>query len=300
MTLHMLARRTFIRIGAMGAVVAATAAFGATGVAAAQGSSKVVLIVMENKPFAKIIGNRDAPYINSLAGQGELFTQYTGMAGSKSDYLAMTSGMTRVASTRQPNLFQSADASSGAATWVSFQESMTGNCGALSPAKVPGTTVPLYQVGHDPAYQFRHDDTCTSHDVPMTASNFDPSNLPSFSFVTPNDCDDMHTFPANSQPCPAYYGLNGGVNAIQMGDDWLSAVVPQLLAQPGVTVVLTWDEGNSKDERVVTLEAGAGITPGSKDSTAYNHYSLEAGLYAALGLGPAPANGASVTPLPIP
>ena len=48
------------------------------------------------------------------------------------------------------------------------------------------------------------------------------------------------------------------------------------------------------------LELGAGVTSGSTDGTAYNHYGLEAGLYNTFGLGTAPNNGATATPLPIP
>src|SRR5207237_1380533 len=52
-------------------------------------------------------------------------------------------------------------------------------------------------------------------------------------------------------------------------------------------------------EHVVAVEAGAGVTPGSTDGTAYTHYGLEAGLYRYFGLGTAPGNGATATPLPI-
>ena len=48
------------------------------------------------------------------------------------------------------------------------------------------------------------------------------------------------------------------------------------------------------------LELGAGVTSGSTDGTAYNHYGLEAGLYNTFALGTAPNNGATATPLPIP
>ena len=84
-----------------------------------------------------------------------------------------------------------------------------------------------------------------------------------------------------------------------MGDNWLRAVVPQLLAQPDMTVLITFDEGSAKNEQVLMLELGAGVTAGT-NGTAFNHYGLEAGLYNAFGLGTAPGNGATATPLPIP
>ena len=88
-----------------------------------------------------------------------------------------------------------------------------------------------------------------------------------------------------------------------MGDNWLATVVPPLLAQPNVTVLITWDEGSmstTPPEHLVAVEAGAGVVAGSTDGTAYTHYGLEAGLYRYFGLGAAPNNGATATPLPIP
>ena len=74
-----------------------------------------------------------------------------------------------------------------------------------------------------------------------------------------------------------------------------------MLAQPNVTVLITWDEGvEGQGEHITTLLAGAGVTPGSTDGTLYDHYSLEAGLYKYFGLGVAPGMGATATPLPIP
>ena len=47
-------------------------------------------------------------------------------------------------------------------------------------------------------------------------------------------------------------------------------VVPQLLAQPNVTVLITFDEGGlDQGEHIATLLVGAGVTPGSTDNTLY-------------------------------
>ena len=116
----------------------------------------------------------------------------------------------------------------------------------------------------------------------------------------------MHTTVAAGQTCPAFFGPNSGTSPTNMADNWMSQVIPSLLAQPNVTVLLTWDEYDSNTganglwEHVVTLEVGAGVTAGGIDGNAYSHYSLEAGLYKYFGLGTAPNNGATATPLPIP
>jgi IPT/TIG domain len=273
------------------------------GVAAAQ-SGKLVVIVEENEAYDSIVGNSQAPYLNQLIAQGKLFTNYTAVAsGSTPDYLAMTSGLTTALSPPSPNIFQAIDGMGGALAWKEFMESMPGNCAQGTSANIPGTTVPLYTASHDPDYQYRASTTCSANDVPMATSTFNPASLPAFSYIVPNQCDDMHTLPGNGAACPAYFGSNSGTSLITMGDNWLATVVPQLLAQPGVTVVITWDEGTTSStppEHIVALEAGAGVSAGSTDGTAYNHYGLEAGLYNYFGVGPAPNNGATATPLPIP
>jgi hypothetical protein len=293
------------RLGFLGCLLLGISlAFPLQGAAAAQ-PGKLVVIVMENETYDSIAGNSEAPYLNQLIAQGQLFTDYAAVAsGSNPNYLGMTSGLTSALSPPSPNVFQAIDASGGAVTWKEFMESMPGNCASGTRTMVPGTTVPLYTSDHDPDYKYRANSTCSTNDVPMTASTFNPASLPSLSYVVPNECDDMHTLPANGQACPAYFGSNTGTSLINMGDNWLATVVPQLLAQPNVTVLITWDEGRgttTPPQHVVAVEAGAGVTPGSRDGTAYNHYSLEAGLYRHFGLGCAPNGGAPPQPpLPIP
>ena len=268
--------------------------------AQADARSKVAVIVMENKAYSKIVGSANAPYTNSVIPQGQLFTNYFAVInGSLHNYLAMTSGLTAKQKPPQPNVFQAIDGTGGSVTWTELEESMTGNCGAGSAGDVPGTTQPLYSRGHDPAYQYRGNSSCSQHDVPLTTATFNPAALPSFSYIVPNECNDMHTLPKSGQACPAFYGSNTATNTVTMGDNWLRTVVPQLLAQPDVTVLITFDEGSSKNEQVLMLELGAGVTAGT-NGTAFNHYGLEAGLYNAFGLGTAPGNGATATPLPIP
>jgi hypothetical protein len=295
--------RTLGRIGGCLLIAAAGLAVPLQGVAQAQ-AGKLVVIVMENETYANIVGNPQAPYLNQLIAQGRLFTNYAGVAnGSNPNYLAMTSGLTLAQSPPAPNIFQAIDGSGGALAWKEFMESMPGNCAQGTRVDVPGTSVPLYTADHDPDYQYRSSTSCAANDVPMTSSTFNPANLPDLSYVVPNECDDMHTLPGSGQACPAYFGSNPGTSLVNMGDNWLASVVPSLLAQPNVTVLITWDEGSmstTPPEHVMAVEAGAGVTPGSTDGTAYTHYGLEAGLYGYFGLGTAPGYGATATPLPIP
>ena len=263
--------------------------------------NKLVTIVFENESHPSISGSADAPYMNQLIANGELFTNYFAVDtdGSFPNYLAMTSGNT-AATAFSPNIFGAIDASGGALTWKEYMESMPSNCGGGTSANVPGTTDTLYTADHDPALNFSPNVSCATNDVPLDSS-FNPANLPDFSYIIPNECNDMHTLPTGGQACPSYYGSNTGTDVVNMGDNWLKHVVPQLLAQPNVTVLITFDEGGlDQGEHIATLLVGAGVTPGSTDNTLYDHYSLEAGLYQYFGLGVAPGLGATATPLPIP
>ena len=56
----------------------------------------IVVVMEENHGYSQIIGNSDAPYINSLAAAGTLFTNYRGVGHpSAPNYLALFSGSTQ-------------------------------------------------------------------------------------------------------------------------------------------------------------------------------------------------------------
>jgi hypothetical protein len=56
----------------------------------------IVVAMMENHTFARIIGNAEAPYINSLVSQGRLFSKFTAVAHpSEPNYFAVYSGSTQ-------------------------------------------------------------------------------------------------------------------------------------------------------------------------------------------------------------
>ena len=260
------------------------------------GTPKVVVIVLENKQYSNIVGNPSAPYLNSLIGQGLLFTDYHAQVmGSAPNYRAMTAGTTGMAPLAD-NIFRAFDQASR--TWTEFEESMTGNCGITDHQHVPGSTDLLYTTGHDPAFLYKGNESCTTNDVPLT-DDLQLESLPEFTYIVPNECDDMHTY-AKTGPCPAYFGPVNGTNFIAMGDQWLAHVVPVLLGDPGATVIITFDEGiEATAQLIYTVEVGAGVTPGTIDAAPHDHYGLLAGLYDFYGLGPAPNGAATATPLPI-
>jgi hypothetical protein len=138
-------------------------------------------------------------------------------------------------------------------SWKAYEEGMPSNC-SVAP------TSGRYYVRHNPAPYFSDlrmkgqlgGNTCASDDVsfpnttcdgtsctPATSSNVlanDLANntLPTFSFVTPNFCDDMHT------KCKPY------TSRVTNGDQWLAAWLPMIIASPayqgGTTAVfIMWE-----------------------------------------------------------
>ena len=235
----------------------------------------VVVIVEENISYGGIIGSGFAPYINSLADQCGLATNYHNTTHSSlPNYLAMTSGMPfsalipfasdclpRRCTTSAPSIFNQTFAKS-------YEESMPSNCDR----KNTGSYAPQ----HNPAVYYRGYSSCASNDVPFSKLLPDFSKratAPSFAFVTPNPCSDMYE-------C-----------AIWQGDNWLKKNLTALLATPvyksgNTVVVLTWDEGepasvencstNTSDQgcHVATIVIAPSVKPGIKVSTLYNHYSV--------------------------
>lgn len=273
----------------------------ASGAAGGGGQSPVVVIVLENHSYASIVGNPKAPFINgTLIAHGLLEQQYSSVyPNSGENYLAMTAGITdSTPPPSTPNLFASLPSS---LPWRAFEESMPSTCYTKtnSPALVPGTATPLYTKGHNPAVRFDTvtDTSLCANDVPLDAAHFDPANLPSFSYVVPNQCNDMHTMPTTGS-CPRWDGgTDTGGDPVAIGDAWLAKFVP--LVAGSATVVVTWDEGSGGSQRVPTVLYGLGVAHGV-DQTTYNHFSLEAGLYRHFGVSPAPGQGAGAVPLPIP
>ena len=105
-----------------------------------------------------------------------------------------------------------------------------------------------------------------------------------FSYVVPNDNDDMHTGSSKTAQ-------------ITSGDAWLAANVPAMLAN-GARVIVTWDEGTRSNEHIATIAVGAGVAKGATDGTAYTHFGLLAGLEDAFGV-PLVNSAVGATPFPI-
>ncbi|MBE1608058.1 alkaline phosphatase family protein [Actinopolymorpha pittospori] len=222
----------------------------------------MIWILMENKSYFQVIGSPEAPYINKLARQCGLAANYWAIAHpSLPNYIALTSGgaqgVTDDASPSRHRLDVPSIFSQVGVDWRSLNESMRTNCQQTNDA--------LYAVRHNPAAYYtniRH--VCATRDVPLTAH---PELDARFTFVTPNICHDMHSV------CP------GSRSELRTGDAFLSRIVPKLVDSPeyrsGRTAIfLTWDEGGSGPNHVVTEVIAPTVVPGTRSHVRFTHYSL--------------------------
>ncbi len=224
---------------------------------AADPGRKVMIIAEENHGYRQIIGSPAAPYLNELAagyGTATAFDAgYPAQCPSLAAYILMTSGSTAgICDDKDPkahpltgdNVFQQVDASGR--QWRDYAEAAPGNCVL--------TGHDTYLVRHVPATYYRTErDECRRWAVPLgsrtTGALHDDvaaGELPAFSFVSPDACDDMHGAPSCSG------------DLVAGGDRWLRTWLPQIMAGPDyragrLTVIITWDEGTATSNHIPTL-----------------------------------------------
>ena len=110
---------------------------------------------------------------------------------------------------------------------------------------------------------------------PRCASDLASGDVASYSFISPNLCNDMH----GATGCPQS-------NVRRAGDDWLAANLPPLIdfvnANGGV-IFITWEEGEHT-ETMPFLAVGPSVKQGYTGAVPYTHSSLLKTVEELLGL----------------
>ena len=239
--------------------------------------ARVVVVVEENHSADAIIGNKAAPFINSLADGGALMSQSFGVTHpSQPNYLALFAGDTFgvTANTCPLNLGAAPNLASGlfnaGYTFGGFAEGLPA---AGSPVCAAGG----YARKHAPWTNFTN--VPPSASMPMSA--FDIGALPTVSFVVPSLADDMH---------------DGSVAA---GDAWLQAHLSgyaNWAKANNSLLIVTWDEDDdSADNRIATVFYGAGVKPGVYGQT-ISHYNVLSTIQEIYGL---PKTGLAASAPPV-
>jgi hypothetical protein len=251
-----------------------------TGPPSASAPSHIVVIVMENKEGADVLGSRKSPFLNALTRRYGVATQSYGVTHpSLPNYLALTSGSTHGISSdctgcgvAGPDL--AGQLARAGITWSAYLEGFPGRC-------FRGPSAGAYAKKHNPFAYYgdvvRSPGLCSRLvGFGSLTSDLRTGRLPTFVWITPNLCNDTHD-------C-----------GITTGDRFLARTVPTLLRQigPHGFLVITWDEGRSNRSccgvahggHIATLVAGPDVIPGGRMRTPIDHYGVLATIERALSL----------------
>jgi hypothetical protein len=253
----------------------------------------VFTIVMENKSRGDILGNKDAPFINSLAQQNAVAAGYhdSYVHPSEPNYLEMVAGENfGVLDDDDPSSHHIISSSHIAdqlelqgMSWKAYEESMG------TPCRLDGAYP--YEPKHNPfiffndingwdGQKFNPSPRCTDHVVDYSQFDADLSSgkLPKYVFITPNMVDDTHD------------------GSVAQGDAWLAHEVPKILGSPefnnGGVLFLTWDEGSgfpqADDPAMIVISPHA--KKGFVSQTPYDASSYLKTVQKILGLQSLPCN----------
>lgn len=187
------------------------------------------------------------------------------------------------------------------------------------------SVVQLYAVKHNPFAYFKSvQDGYQDNNSLKNVAGFDGANglfsdlangnVPAFSFIAPNQCDDQHGRPNGDAFCAFDYGMNNtgytygtqaGLNPglIQQGDSSIERLVNAIQSSPvwregHDAIVIVWDENDysgsttqlsgafppqNQNRVVLTVQTNYGAM-GVQSQTYYNSFSLLKSLEAGFGL----------------
>ena len=230
--------------------------------------SHVVLLVEENHSYSDVIGSSSMPYLNSLASQYGLATQYFADGHpSIPNYLMLTTGQTESfddnfsGTITDDNVVH--ELVKAGKTWKCYAQSIP-SVGYL------GADSGNYVRHHNPfSYlsDVQNSSTQAANIVPFTQFSTDLTNnaLPQYSFVAPDIMHDAHT------------------GSLAQADSWLQTNIAPLLTnssfQSSGLLIIVFDEGELSD-----LQGGGGHVPaliissqsktGYQSKTLYEHQSV--------------------------
>jgi len=240
--------------------------------------SHVVIVLEENTDYKNVIGSASMPYLNTLAQQYGLATQYyADTHPSIGNYFMLVVGDTITNDdsysqiVTEDNIVR--ELLAAGKTWKSYAE-------GLPSAGYTGGNVGAYARRHNVFALLSDvvDDTAQVKNlVPFSQFAADLANdgLPNYSFVVPNVCDDAHS-------CP-----------LSTADNWLRTNIDPLIRSPTFQqnglLIITFDESGFTDDtygggRVVWVAVSAKSKRRFQSTTRYQHESTLRLSAEALGL----------------
>lgn len=219
----------------------------------------IVIVIEENHTGASILGNVAAPYMNALAQSGGQFSEYYAVTHpSLPNYLAMFSGSTQgVTNDACPPTGAPYSGANIGRELIDAGKTFTGWSEGLPAAGSTACANGAYQRKHNPWSYFTN--VPAESNQPFSAFPTDFSQLPTVSYVVPNQQHDMHD------------------GTIAQADQWLQANLDayvQWATTHNSILVVTWDEDDSSgNNHIATFIAGAHVRP-TVVTAHHDHYSL--------------------------
>jgi phosphatidylinositol-3-phosphatase len=254
----------------------------------------VFIIMMENTSFTSLIGNSNAPFINSSAATYGFATNYHGVSHpSQPNYIAATSGSTNGVTNDNdttidvPNIVDQLE--SHGKTWKAYMQSLS-----LCMTKLDHACGnQLYERKHNPFVSYADVQSSPARlanivDFSQFGTDLANNTVPDYSWISPDQCHDMHGRAATpSDPCD----FSQVQSLIATGDAFLSATVSAIMNSQAWTgnsiIFITWDESDFPFSdvsgccdavpgggHVVMLTISHSDHSARTSAVAYNHYSM--------------------------
>jgi phosphatidylinositol-3-phosphatase len=245
----------------------------------------VFLLVEENHSYSEVIGSSSMPYLNSLASQGGLATQYfADVHPSIGNYFMLTTGLPKPiddsfsGTVSDDNIVR--ELVKAGKSWKSYAESLP------SVGDIGGDAYP-YLHHHNP-FSYLTDVIGTSQAQNLVPFSHFPSDLasgalPNFSFIVPNALDDAHD------------------GSLTQADAWLKNNIDSLVQSSTFKndglLVIVFDESELSDVEhggghVAAIIVSTKAKKGFQSQTFYQHQSTLRLMLSGLGVNNFPGASA--------
>ncbi len=302
-------RRLVARLSAAALSAALVALVGSPASASDSGNRRdlknyqhVFVIMMENTGYKALIGNANAPWINTAANTHGLATSYFGVIHpSQPNYVAATAGVQGIDSDADetldvPNIVDQLE--SNGKTWKAYMQSLS-----LCVTKLDHACGnQLYERKHNSFVSFADVQSSPARmanivDLSQLNNDLAAGTVPDYVWISPDQCNDMHGRGGPStDPC-RFANVQG---LIRTGDTFLSNTVGAIMSSSAWTgnsaIFIAWDESDFTGSpsnfgfgdasgccdsvaghgggHVVTLVISHSDHASRTSSVSYNHYSL--------------------------
>ena len=232
----------------------------------------IVVVIMEDHSYQQVLGKPtyaqmltwwvkppqmqfQAPYLRSLAGQSAVFTNARATAhANQTDYQALFSGIAPQAHPDAP-LIQN-QASNIATELLAAGKTFGGYAEGLPRVGWDKGGHGDYAQTHNPWVAQKN--VPASVNLPFSQFPANYNNLPTVSYVVPNQIHNMHS------------------DSVLNGDKWLGSHIngyAKWARRHNSLLVITWDESHTPNDNIPTLFFGPMVKPGQYGEPV-DHYSI--------------------------